>query len=432
MTARLIIFRSIFLKLILIVIVFGALINLAIWAFLRFSIEGHPRIVPRYIDRMSDYVIKDIGSPPDTLKARNLSIELGIGIRYQSHDFNFATAETIPTLEQLSGEEEFKEHFPFVNNFSMDLDRHKIIIFKSGKGVFILVPPTPQDFFNPERAIFILVILVSVIFIPLYIILRLLLNPLKVLSNMVQQIGKGNYDVEVPIKRRDELGELADSIKTMAGNIKHSMKSKEQLLIDVSHELRSPLTRIKLGLEVNSSSEKINDDVREMENMISGLLESYKSDSTYDQLKIEKVDLKELLDEMKDEYELDGRVDFVYDENKDYMFKADPSKFKIALRNLIDNGLKYSIGKVKVELLNKNGFMDIKVWDKGIGIPEKDLDFIFEPFYRADPSRSRRTGGFGLGLSICKKIVDAHHGMISVSSKVNEGTEFILTFKKYT
>ena len=182
------IFTSIFLKLILIVILFGFLINLAVWAFLRFSIDYHPKIVPRYIDRMSDYVVQDIGSPPDTAKARALSNELGMNIRYQSHDFNYSTSENVPKLDELSDEQEFKEHFPYMNNFAMEFDHHKLIINKSQNGVFILFPPSPQDFFNPERGILILVILVTVIFIPLYLILRGLLNPLKILSNTVHQI----------------------------------------------------------------------------------------------------------------------------------------------------------------------------------------------------------------------------------------------------
>ncbi|MFI5145395.1 MAG: sensor histidine kinase [Ignavibacteria bacterium] len=430
MSDRFKIFRSIFPKLILIVIIFGAFINIAIWAFFRFSTEGHPHLVPRYIKMMDDYVVQDLGYPPDTLKARQISDELGINIRFQSHDFNYTTSSNVPMLDDLAKLDDFKDKFPYSENFVVEYDRLHCTVFKSPKGVFILIPPTPQDFFNPERALFILIILVSVIFIPLYIILRLLFNPLKTLSSAVHQIGKGNYDVDVPIKRKDELGELGDSIKTMAGNIKHSMKSKEQLLIDVSHELRSPLTRLKLGLEVDAPRERLEEDVREMESMITGLLDSYRADSSYDQLSIETVNLKELLNDVKEEYEIEQRVFFNFEESKDCIIKADPAKITIVMRNLIDNALKYSSDNVYLKLFCENNQCSISVTDKGIGIPGKDQKFIFEPFYRSDPSRSRRTGGFGLGLSIAKKIMDAHKGIISMKSKVNEGTEFMLTFVK--
>jgi signal transduction histidine kinase len=312
----------------------------------------------------------------------------------------------------------------------MEFENRKISVVKTEQGVYILVPPSPQDFFNPERALFILIILVSVIFIPLYVILRLLLNPLKVLSNTVQQIGRGNYDVDVPFKRKDELGELGDSIKTMAGNIKHSIKTKEQLLIDVSHELRSPLTRLNLGIEVDSPKEKIKEDIREMENMITGLLESYKAESNHNQLKTERTNLVELCDEIKDEYELDNRLIFEHLKNNEIRVNVDPSKIKIVLRNLIDNAMKYSSGDVRMQISEKNRSVVITISDKGIGIPSKDLEYIFEPFYRSDPSRSRRTGGFGLGLSISKKIIEAHNGTINVMSKENEGSEFSLTLVK--
>ena len=96
----------------------------------------------------------------------------------------------------------------------------------------------------------------------------------------------------------------------------------------------------------------------------------------------------------------------------------------------MDNALKYSTDNITLDMCENNNEIIIKVSDKGIGIPGKDLEFIFEPFYRSDRSRSRRTGGFGLGLSICKKIVEAHKGAIFVKSIVNEGTEFELRFKK--
>lgn len=433
MSERFKIFRSIFPKLILIVIIFGIFLNIAIWAFLSYGVEGRPRhIFPKYILWMSNYVVKDIGFPPDTTKARLISDELLINIRFQSHDFNYTTSESVPTLEELSKTDEFKAHYPTEESFIIPYESgdRGYTIYKSPRGVYILAPPAPKDFFNFERVLLILVILVSAFFIPLYILLRLLFYPLKTLSSVVHQIGKGNYDVDVPIKRKDELGELGNSIKTMAGNIKHSMKSKEQLLIDVSHELRSPLTRLKLGLEVDASRERLEEDVREMENMIRGLLDSYRADSSYDQLNIETVNLRELINDIREEYEIEQRVIFNSDESKDCTIKADPAKITIVLRNLIDNALKYSSDNVNLKLSCENNLCSITVTDKGIGISEKDQQYIFEPFYRSDPSRSRRTGGFGLGLSIAKKIMDAHKGIITVKSKVNDGTEFKLTFVK--
>ena len=100
------------------------------------------------------------------------------------------------------------------------------------------------------------------------------------------------------------------------------------------------------------------------------------------------------------------------------------------MRNIISNGLKYSDGTVEVFLEQDTKEIRIRIKDRGVGIASKDIPYIFEPFYRADQSRERTKGGFGLGLSICKKIMDAHHAAISVNSKVDSGSEFVLVFKK--
>jgi signal transduction histidine kinase len=293
--------------------------------------------------------------------------------------------------------------------------------------VFIIEPFNPE-MFKPERAVPLLIVLISIILVALYFLLRRLFRPLKDLSLAVEQIGDGNYNVKVPVKSKDELGELAQSINEMSSKIDRSIKSKEQLLIDVSHELRSPLTRIKLGLEVGSPKEKIEEDVYEMEKMVSGLLENYRADSTLANVKLEKTDAAELLEETIDEYDQIERVELTKSKNEIYV-NADFEKLQIVFRNLIDNALKYSTGKIKIDIKEQAGFVLISFKDSGIGISQEDLKYIFEPFYRADPSRSRKTGGFGLGLSITRKIMDAHKGEIIINSELNKGTEVVLKLK---
>jgi signal transduction histidine kinase len=130
------------------------------------------------------------------------------------------------------------------------------------------------------------------------------------------------------------------------------------------------------------------------------------------------------------EYNGNDRILFTAKGERRVFVDADYERIKLVLRNVIDNALKYSSGKVDIYLRENEESVLISVRDKGVGIPEKDLKYIFEPFYRSDPSRSRRTGGFGLGLSICKKVMDAHKGKIEISSTVNEGTEVVITFPK--
>jgi signal transduction histidine kinase len=336
----------------------------------------------------------------------------------------------VPTIEDLTSSEEFKERFPFSEHFVMRFNDRRYAIVKDPRGIYILQPFMPQDYFDIEMTIFLLIIDISVLIILLYLILRWQFKPLKNLSFAVREIGSGNYDVSIPVDRKDELGELSRLINEMSSGIRRSIRSKEQLLIDVSHELRTPLTRIKLGLEVGSDKEKINDDVREMERMISGLLESYRSESNHDKLNLERTDVFKAVNEVMDEYRETGRLMLKSQEKAAVFLNIDLEKFKAVLRNVIDNAIKYSNESVEIDTKDSTGQVQIFIKDKGTGIPDEDLKYIFEPFYRADPSRSRKTGGFGLGLAICKRIMDAHGGSIEIKSKVSEGTEVILTLKK--
>jgi signal transduction histidine kinase len=420
---------SIFFKLIIIVFITLAALDFSVLYVLRYASDTKPRrIFPHYVRRLERLLVSDIGYPPDTLKAKDIAQDLDMNIRFQSHDFNWTTSPDVPTIEELATEDDFKERFPNREQFGVTYKDRPYSIVKNPKGIYILQLMIPREFMNPEVIILLLIYVVSIIIILFYLVLRWLFRPLKALSGAVHEISKGNYDINLPVKRNDELGELAKSLNNMAAGIKRSIKSKEQLLVDVSHELRSPLTRIKLGLEIGSSGEKINEDVKEMENMVTGLLENYRAESEHYKLNLEESDIVNLTGEFISASGENGRI--VINTSGAVIVKVDRERFRLVLRNVIDNALKYSAGKVYIGIHDRKNEAVVTVKDSGAGISENDLKYIFEPFYRSDPSRSRKTGGFGLGLSICRKIMDAHKGTIEIKSKVNEGTEVILTFPK--
>lgn len=422
---------SIFFKLVLVVILFGALLYIGIPLSLKFSTDVDlKRDVPNLIERVQTSLISQMGNPPDTVKAKQICKDMEWEMRYESHQLNWTSSAYVPTVEELLKDEDFKEKF-----FSKD-DRvgtryngHFYSVRKTPKGYFIIQPPVPGEPFNTQKAIIIIFCLITVIILSLYFILRWLFRPLKFLTAAVEEVGEGNYNINIPVKRNDELGELANSITSMSTKIGNSIKSKEQLLLDVSHELRTPLTRIKLGLEVESSKDKINEDVSEMERMISSLLENYRSESIYDTINPVKTDICELIEETVEEYEDNNRIKYKRPASG-CTISIDPDKIQVVLRNIIDNSLKYSSDDITINLKEDKNTVDISIKDNGVGISEEDIKYIFEPFYRSDRSRSRKTGGFGLGLSISKKIMDAHKAVIKYNSRLNEGTEVILSFKK--
>ena len=163
--------------------------------------------------------------------------------------------------------------------------------------------------------------------------------------------------------------------------------------------------------------------------MIQSLLENYRSESIYDSIEAVKTDIGELLHETVEEYDSDNRIKYTKPD-KEFTVNIDPDKIQVVFRNIIDNALKYSNADVILNVKDGRNTVDITFKDSGVGISDEDLKYIFEPFYRSDRSRSRRTGGFGLGLSITKKIMDAHKGEIIFSSRVNEGTTVTLSFRK--
>ncbi|HAX49288.1 MAG TPA: sensor histidine kinase, partial [Bacteroidetes bacterium] len=135
-----------------------------------------------------------------------------------------------------------------------------------------------------------------------------------------------------------------------------------------------------------------------------------------------------LLDETIAEYDDQSRLKFSKPA-KEVLCNIDMDKMQVVFRNLIDNALKYSANEIIMSITEHKGEVIISFKDNGSGISNEDLKNVFEPFYRADRSRSRRTGGFGLGLSICKKIIDAHKGELLIKSKLGSGTEAIIKLK---
>lgn len=418
---------SIFFKLILIFIGFGILFNLSEFLVVRFSSSLKIRKkFPEVVRNLERIAIEEIGLPPDTLKARRFCDDLNWQMRIQTRDFNWTSSEQIPNLEDLMKEQDFGERFSHPHpRTGVFYQGKEYVIIKIPDGVFIIQPLDPKDLFDEQRAVIFSVLFMTLLITSLYFVLRRMLSPIKKLSAAVRQIGDGNYDVELNTNRKDELGELATSLKEMSAKIKQSIFHKEQLLINVSHDLRTPLTRIKLGLEVDSPNEKIREDVVEMERMINELLGSYREGKDIISLSKEKVNVSELIDEVISKIG-NSRLQFEkVDTNLET--SADREKMKLVLVNIMDNALKYSKNDVYLKLEKSNDKIEIQVEDSGIGIEDMELKNIFEPFYRADKSRSKEVEGFGLGLYLCKNIIEAHHGEIKVESELGKRTRFIIS-----
>ena len=265
--------------------------------------------------------------------------------------------------------------------------------------------------------------------------LRRMFGPLRYLLRGVQEISDGNLDFRFPPKGRGEFDFLAYNFNRMADRIQEMLRSKEQLLLDVSHELRSPLTRLKLALEMTPPGEmreSMGRDIVEMETMLTEILETEHLKSDHGKLQLKALDLAAVMTEMAEKYkDRSPGFSFSLDPKISAVVQADEARVQTVFQNVLENALKYSAHQTKpveVALKLSEGFLEIHVRDFGVGIPKEDQEKVFEPFYRVDKSRTKETGGYGLGLSLCREIMKAHGGEITIQSASEPGTQVILKF----
>lgn len=267
-------------------------------------------------------------------------------------------------------------------------------------------------------------------------LLREILKPIKSFMVGVDRFGEGNFSYRIETDRHDEFGTLANSFNSMGSKLSNMVEEKEQLIRDISHEMKTPITRSTMALEFLPDSdfkERIANDLRELNRMITEILETERLESNYGGLSLEKVSLNRLIEQIISEYEFKSPIPISFTPKEGITLQADPERLRLVFSNIIGNALKYSHkgGKpVEVETAEVDKRCIITIKDHGIGIEKCALDRIFEPFYRVDKHRTKEVGGYGLGLHLCKKIIKAHEGEISVRSTPGEGTTVFITVPK--
>jgi signal transduction histidine kinase len=258
-------------------------------------------------------------------------------------------------------------------------------------------------------------------------------QPLQWIKRGARRIGQGDLDYRIPQTRKDDLGELAGDINKMADDVKQMLEAKRQLLLAISHELRSPLTRLKVSLEfLEDPAVKANllQDIREMERLIADLLESERLNTRHSKLQIARVDLGELASAVthSDIPGQAGRIAY-QPPAEPVVIQADATRLRLLIKNLLENALRYTPAdgkRVELAVGFRGKAAEISVCDHGRGMSAQDLSRVTEPFYRADPARSRSTGGLGLGLYLCRRIAEAHGGSLRITSELGCGTQVVV------
>ena len=412
---------SIFWKLLFRMVIAGLLIMFLVLGFFRIMFSPLTNDVTlQNIDNYARYIIRDIGDPPDTLRAREVARENDLLIYYQSDQFTWSSVKDTGFIKN-KGLLGWRKHPGWWK-------QHYITKIQTANGVFYF----GLNFkFNMEYHAWMVALLVFLIFLilaALHISIRHVLKPIQWLSAGVNEVSKGNFDHQVMVWKMDQLGRLTGSFNDMIRKIKEMLISRNQLLLDVSHEMRSPLTRIKVAMEFMPDGERkesIKEDIAELEQMLTEILETERLNSAHQNLTMEKIDLVAMLREISQKYkDRTPGIDLTALPEACRM-KGDAERLKMCLRNILQNSVKFSGGSsqaVQIEIKTEDDAVSISIRDFGRGIPQSELAYIFEPFYRVDKSRSKKTGGYGLGLSLCKKIIEAHNGVIEIESEENKGT----------
>ena len=426
--------RSVFLKLLVVIILAAVLANLVVITYLQRSNQIPRSNYQQLLERWSAHLLDSFGIPPNFERAREIANTLELKIRYQGREQVWSTANDLPDLEKI----EFR---PFESNVGLrygTYDQKEYLILKRGSDVFMITADFIRRSSETDRIRILLIGLLCLIFFGVFFIMRKILQPIQYLKEGVETVGEGNLDHVLPVVKFDELGQLSQAFNTMTKKIRDDFFSKEQLLLNVSHELRSPLTRIKVATEFlpqGKSKDLINEDIDLMEKMLAELLESSRLDSGYGSLQLKRTDFTALITEQcRLVDELTPGTVLEMPSWPVYLF-LDAGRIRTVLKNLLDNSIKNSPVDVKTEpiqitLTEAGTSVLLRIKDFGHGIPPEDIPHVFEPFYRVDKSRSKKSGGYGLGLSICKKIIEAHRGTIVVTRRLGRGTEINIELPK--
>ncbi|MBX2991140.1 MAG: HAMP domain-containing protein [Bacteroidetes bacterium] len=270
------------------------------------------------------------------------------------------------------------------------------------------------------------------------------LAPVDDVTRRARKITAENLDQSIPPRYvDDEIGRLVGTMNEMIRRLHGSFAQTRQFSSDASHELRTPLTIMRGEIELALRNEKTPAEYREilsstleeilrLKSIIDNLLTLGKADHGVLDLKLEEVHLDSLIKDLFDDSEMLAESKQIHVELKNtepVTIVGDKGRLHQLFLNIVDNAIKYTPrgGHVAISVQRLNGSALVEVEDDGIGIPEQDIDKIFDRFYRVDKARSREMGGTGLGLSIAKWIAEIHRGTITVESEIDKGSRFTVT-----
>ncbi len=432
--------RSLSSRLLLIFLVLGGLFVLGtINAIQRFYNSDEIRgLISGHLSLHVNYVREDIGVPPRIDRALAITKKVPVDIRIFGPSIDWASNPEFPRVEELNFEpsprfsdspDAWADELAGVD--FADLGNHNFLRMRQG-GYDIIVS-TPRIADQPSG----LPLIPSIIGLGLtflligYASVQWLFRPIRNIRDGAAHIGRGNFDHRIENIRRDQLGDLALDINKLAGDVESMLDAKRALLLGISHELRTPLSRMRLGLEFvddEESADSLRSEIREMEKIVVSLLEAERLNSRHAQLSRTETNVHGLINELVDDFfsreRSRIRVELPGDELR---ASVDEARISLMLKNLVANALRYSKaedGPVVISASLEADELVLGVRDHGPGLSRDQAAHIGEPFYRSDKSRTRESGGTGLGLYLASLVATAHGGSLELLDTGEAGAAF--------
>ena len=432
--------RSLSLRLLAIFIVLGGLFVYLALEAVRFVYNSDDvrGLISGHLSLHVQYVRDDIGSPPRIDRALAITRRVPVDIRIVGPTVNWASDERFPRLEELDfgpSPSFSDERSAWVNELEgvefASWEKHNFLIMRQGD--YDIVVSTPRIADQPQGPdLRLLIVGIGLVLLALgYAAVTWLFRPIRDIREGAAYIGRGRFEHRIKKIRSDQLGDLAGDINKLAGDVENMLDAKRALLLGISHELRTPSSRMRLGLEFiddDENREKLRAEIIEMDKIVVALLEAERLNERHARLTRRPVVIAGMLDELIDDF-FDRHRDRIVVEQRDPAIEVDvdEARVKLLLKNLIGNALRYSAadsGPVTVTVELGESELVIQVRDYGPGIPADEAEHIGEPFFRADPSRTRETGGTGLGLYLATLVARAHRRTLKLLNPGGPGACF--------
>jgi len=269
-------------------------------------------------------------------------------------------------------------------------------------------------------------------------------SPVRRLTSAVELFGRGDLSIRTTMSRRDEIGELGRSFDAMADRIETLVTSERRLLQDISHELRSPLTRLKLAVRLartapdeKTALDRVDREANRITSLVSEIVEMTRLEGDPASRSMEPVNLQRVIDETVDDCRIEAQLfrgcEIRVQGQISGPVVGDRELLRRAIENVLRNAIRYSPERANIDVLlaEENSGASITVRDYGPGVPEESLHQIFEPFFRVEEAREEESGGIGLGLSIAKRSIRLHRGTI-VAENTEPGLRVQITIPAFT